>query len=84
VRLDAADARVRLGTVLTQLGRYAEPEVLLVAAWESYAQAATVPLRSMGRVLSSLVELYDAWHTAEPEKGYNAKVAEWRAKAEQR
>ncbi len=25
-------------------------------------------------------DLYEAWHAAEPDKGYDAKAAEWRAK----
>ena len=28
----------------------------------------------------TLVELYEARHAAEPDKGYAAKAAEWRAK----
>ena len=27
-----------------------------------------------------LVDLYEAWHAAEPGKGYDAKATEWRAK----
>jgi hypothetical protein len=28
-----------------------------------------------------MVALYEAWHGAEPDKGYDAKAAEWRAKS---
>jgi hypothetical protein len=31
-------------------------------------------------VLTCLVELYEAWQTAEPGKGYDARAAEWREK----
>jgi hypothetical protein len=27
-----------------------------------------------------MVDLYSAWHTAEPGKGYDAKLAEWKSK----
>jgi len=30
--------------------------------------------------VDALIELYDAWHAAEPNKGYDAKAAEWRGK----
>jgi tetratricopeptide (TPR) repeat protein len=30
--------------------------------------------------VQGLVELYNAWHAAEPEKGFDAKASEWRAK----
>ena len=31
-----------------------------------------------------LADLYDAWHAAEPQGGYDARAAEWRAKAAER
>lgn len=31
----------------------------------------------------SLIRLYEAWHEAEPEKGYDAKAAEYRALSEE-
>jgi hypothetical protein len=30
--------------------------------------------------VQGLVDLYTAWHAAEPGKGYDAKAAEWKAK----
>ena len=30
--------------------------------------------------IRALAELYEAWHTAEPGNGHDAKAAEWRAK----
>ena len=30
--------------------------------------------------IDSLIVLYTAWHEAEPDKGYDAKAAAWRAK----
>ncbi|MCI0363876.1 MAG: serine/threonine-protein kinase [Phycisphaerales bacterium] len=31
----------------------------------------------------TLAKLYDAWHIAEPDKGYDAKAAQWRAKLDE-
>ncbi len=33
--------------------------------------------------LERIVNLYEAWHAAEPDEGYDAKAAEWRAKVEE-
>ena len=30
--------------------------------------------------IQRVVDLYDAWHAAEPDLGYEAKADEWRAK----
>ena len=30
--------------------------------------------------LERIVALYESWHATEPDQGYNAKAAEWRAK----
>ncbi|MCH7995301.1 MAG: tetratricopeptide repeat protein, partial [Planctomycetes bacterium] len=68
------------GLALTSLGRYAEAEkalleghgILVAQLGDEHAQTA--------RVVPYLVDLYDAWHAAEPGKGYDAKAAEWRAK----
>jgi hypothetical protein len=40
--------------------------------------------RDRTNVLSGFVELYDAWNAAEPDKGHDAKAAEWRAKFAER
>jgi len=34
------------------------------------------------KAIQSLADLYEAWHAAEPNQGYDAKAAEWRAKLE--
>ncbi|MEE8154465.1 MAG: hypothetical protein V3T53_05840 [Phycisphaerales bacterium] len=31
------------------------------------------------KVINALADPYDTWHEAEPDRGYNAKAAEWRA-----
>ena len=35
------------------------------------------------QAIESFVNLYTAWHEAEPDKGYDAKAEEWRAKLPQ-
>jgi hypothetical protein len=32
-------------------------------------------------IIGVLVDLYDDWHLAEPEGGYDARAAEWRHRA---
>jgi nephrocystin-3 len=75
-----ADMRVRLGRVLTKLGRYVEAEVLLLTALETFRQRPEASRRYVSFGLNGVVELYDAWHTAEPGQGYDAKAADWREK----
>jgi hypothetical protein len=40
--------------------------------WDSHSRFA--------RRFQALIDLYTAWHTAEPGKGYDAKAAEWKAR----
>ena len=76
-------SRVGLGRLLTKLGRYPEAERLLLNAQGTLFSTPAVPQRSVGRMLKGLVELYDAWHAAEPGKGHDSRAAEWGAKFEQ-
>lgn len=34
----------------------------------------------ISEAIDRLIELYTAWHAAEPDKGYDAKAAEWQKK----
>ena len=68
---------------LTAMERYTDAEeqareahAIIEAALGSTDER-TVP------VIEQIVDLYDAWHEAEPDKGHGAKAAEWRAKLEQ-
>jgi hypothetical protein len=36
--------------------------------------------RKFAEALERIVSLYEAWHEPEPDQGYDAKAAEWRAK----
>ena len=47
------------------------------------AREAAIPPQGkvrIGEALERLVELYTAWHAAEPDKGYDAKAVEWQQK----
>jgi len=81
---------VRLGRFLTALGRaraaggeFDTAETILIEAYVILSDAQGAIDRDRGDVLSGLAELYDARHATEPDKGYEAKAAEWRAKLQQ-
>jgi hypothetical protein len=63
---------------LRDLGRYAQAQEHLLRA-EPFLRTAQ---STHAECVEDIVKLYDAWHTAEPDRGYNAKAAEWRAKLE--
>jgi hypothetical protein len=83
-----------LGEENQQVGLYVGRRARVLQALERYAEAAevanegyailTVALgeehKQTQRVIGYLAEIYDAWHEAEPEEGYDAKAAEWWAK----
>jgi hypothetical protein len=69
-----------LATTFIALSRFAEAEPLLLdAADQCVASAASRRMHSQN-TLNHLVELYAAWHVAEPDKGYDAKADAWREK----
>jgi tetratricopeptide (TPR) repeat protein len=77
----------RLGRFLTALGRarcalaeFDAAEANLSEAHLILSEARGATDRDRMDVLSGLVQLYDAWHAAEPREGYDLKLAEWRAK----
>jgi hypothetical protein len=72
-----AVASAHLGMALAALGERAEAEALLVAS---------IPRLTAGEaetnlIIGVLVDLYDDWHLAEPDVGYDARAAEWRQRA---
>jgi hypothetical protein len=78
---------VRLGRFLTLLGQCRTATGAFDAAQSSLNEAHAILSEAEGAtpkhhedVLTGLVELYDAWHGAEPDKGYDQKAAERRAK----
>jgi len=70
------------GLALTSLGRHAEAEKALLEGHGILVAQLGDEHEQTLRVVGYIVTLYDAWHAAEPGKGYDAKAAEWRAKLE--
>jgi len=67
------------GGTLTRLGRFQESEDSLLAAHATML-AARGPRHTQTRSLCKhLTELYEAWHTAQPDAGHNAAAESWRA-----
>jgi len=66
-----------LGMALAALGEREEAEALLVDS---------IPRLTAGEaetdlMIETLVDLYDEWNLAEPERGYDARAREWRQRA---
>ena len=72
--------RIGLAGTLVTLGRYAEAEPLLRDAADQCDRSEPSRRKHWKTLVEESVRLYDAWSAAEPDKGYDAKVAEWRAK----
>ncbi len=75
--------RASHGRTSLALHQYREAEEALVEAHE-------ILIASLGSdhewtigAGKALSDLYDAWHEVEPDKGYDAKAAQWRAKLEE-
>ena len=76
---------VRLGRFVAALGRaraaigeFEAADANLTEAYAILSEASSATERDRTDVLSGLVELYEAWHTAEPDKSYDGKAAEWK------
>ncbi len=72
--------RASHGRTSLALHQYREAEEALVEAHEILiASLGSDHERTIG-ASKALSDLYDAWHEAEPDQGYDTKAAEWRAK----
>lgn len=78
--IDVRVSQVGLGAVLVDLNRYEEADPLLLEAAPALENKPGVPAMHRKRALEAMVKLYEAHHAAEPDKGYDTKAAEWRAK----
>ena len=74
---------IEYARTLNAMERFGEAESHVLRAHAIF-EAVLGPVHelTLGAV-SDLATLYDAWHAAEPGKGYDAKAAEWRAKREE-
>jgi hypothetical protein len=68
------------GRTLAVIQRYAEGEAELLEAHAVFMDALGPDHQRTIKTIRYLIDLYDAWHDAEADKGYDAKAAEWRAK----
>jgi lipopolysaccharide biosynthesis regulator YciM len=67
---------------LTAMGRFAEAEAQFLSAIHILDAVPSVPAEFVSSIIEPLSAAYDAWNTAEPGQGYDARAAEWRAKLE--
>jgi tetratricopeptide (TPR) repeat protein len=73
-----------LGGALLGQKKYAAAEPLLLKGYQGMKdREVAIPPQGKVRIheaIERLVLLYTDWHTAEPDKGYDAKAAEWQQK----
>ncbi len=69
-----------LGAALAAQQKLNEAEPVLLATYADMEDDPEAPEKRMHNALTRIVKLYEAWHAAEPGKGYDAKIAEWRDK----
>ncbi len=70
-----------LGESLAGQGKFAGAEAILLEGYEKMKPpSGPVTGNRRREALQRVIALYEAWHTAEPANGYDAKAAQWRAK----
>ncbi len=69
-----------LGECLTKLARFTEAEPILVELANAELEDEVATEESTNEAIQRVVDLYEAWHAAEPGQGYDAKADQWRAK----
>jgi len=67
-----------LGRARTHLGRFEAASTNLDEAQRTFEKSPGRVVRDRRDCLVALVELYDAWHAAQPGKGHDAQAAKWR------
>jgi non-specific serine/threonine protein kinase/serine/threonine-protein kinase len=70
----------RHAQTLVVMERFEQAEAELVEAQEIFATAQWPAHASSNIAITALAELYDAWHAAQPDQGYDARAGELRAK----
>ena len=73
---------LNLGTAQGRTGDFAAGEATLIEAQSAAAKLRGESHRDTRNCNQALIDLYSAWHVAQPGKGYDAKAAEWRTKLE--
>ena len=57
-----------------------EAESVLLEGYDGMKDHPDAPEDGKRKTLERIVSLYETWHAVEPDTGYNAQAAEWRAK----
>jgi len=69
-----------LGRARTNIGDYETAQLNLTEAFTILGGVGDATDEDRREALNCLVKLYEAWHAAEPDRGFDSKSAEWRAK----
>jgi eukaryotic-like serine/threonine-protein kinase len=75
-------ARAGLAAASANPAEFAAAEADLLDAHARYSAAAPSTESFIAQTAEALADLHTAWHKAEPDKGHDAKAAEWKAKAD--
>lgn len=78
-----ASARCVLAQSLIGSHRWSEAEEQMLTAQTLFDQVSPPPIWLAKRFFGAFESLYDAWHAAEPDKGYDMKAAAWRARQDE-
>jgi tetratricopeptide (TPR) repeat protein/tRNA A-37 threonylcarbamoyl transferase component Bud32 len=68
---------VNLGNSRTGLHQFAAAEASLLEAFTTFARVPQPDPRDEPACTQSIIDLYTAWHIAEPDKGFDVRSAEW-------
>jgi eukaryotic-like serine/threonine-protein kinase len=67
-----------LGRARTGLGKFVAAQTNLLEAQANISRAYGPTDHRLRPLIQALIDLYTAWNSAEPGKGYDAKAAEWK------
>ncbi len=65
---------------MAKQSKFTEAEPLLIESANALMENYKARYDRTNEAIQRVVDLYEAWHAAEPGKGYDAKADEWRAK----
>ena len=74
------EARRLLAECLTKQARFTEAEAILIEMANATLDNDTASKKSKTKAIQRVVDLYEAWHAAEPDEGYDARAEQWRAR----
>ena len=75
----AIEQRYYIGSIDNDAKRFSEAESLLLRQHQRLSADAAKPSSDTRAALERLIALYESWHAAEPDKGFDIKAAEYRA-----